>query len=81
MPREKRAQVTTTEAPAKPATSTPAVKIIAKNGNGHSKEPLESAIRARAYELYEKRGRQDGYAQTDWFQAKAELLSRGSRTA
>jgi Protein of unknown function (DUF2934) len=83
MPREKRAQVTTTEAPAKPAASTPAVRITPKNGNGHSKEAfdIESAIRARAFELYEKRGRQDGHAQSDWFQAEAELRSRDWRTA
>jgi hypothetical protein len=81
MAKEKRAQVMTTEAPAKPATSPPAVKIIAKNGNGHSQETLESAIRDRAYELYEKRGRHDGHAHSDWFQAEAELRSRSSRTA
>jgi hypothetical protein len=82
MPRVKREQVTTTQSPAKPATSI----LEKKNGhNGSSKASasfdLETAIRARAYELYEKRGRQDGCAQDDWFQAEAELLSRFSRTA
>jgi hypothetical protein len=83
MPRAKREQVTTTEPPAKPAIS-----ILAEKKNGHHGSSkigpsfdLETEIRARAYELYEKRGRQDGYAQDDWFQAEAEVLSRFPRTA
>ena len=63
MPRVKRAQVTTTEPPAKPATSTPAEKKNGHNGNAKATFDLETTIRARAYELYEKRARQDGYAQ------------------
>lgn len=34
--------------------------------------------RIRAYELYEKRGRQDGHALDDWLQAEAELTERKS---
>jgi Protein of unknown function (DUF2934) len=84
MPRAKRAQVTTMEAPAEPATAASSRKKNGKNGkngNANAAFDLEAAIRARAYELYEKRGRQDGQAQTDWFQAEAELRSRVSRTA
>jgi len=33
----------------------------------------EQAIRERAYELYERRGRQDGLAEEDWLQAELEL--------
>jgi hypothetical protein len=33
----------------------------------------EQAIRERAYELYERRGRQDGLAEEDWIQAELEL--------
>ena len=33
----------------------------------------EQAIRERAYELYKRRGRQDGLAEEDWFQAELEL--------
>ena len=76
MPRAKRVQAKT-EAPAKPATS-PTEK---KNGNGHSVIDLESAIRVRAYELYEKRGRQDGFAQDDWFQAETEIKSQAGISA
>lgn len=35
---------------------------------------LEEQIRLRAYQLYEQRGRQDGFAEQDWIQAEGELL-------
>ena len=82
MSKAKRAQVTTMEAPTeKLATSTSSWKKNGKNGNAEADFDLESAIRVRAYDLYEKRGRQDGQAQTDWFQAEAELRPRVSRMA
>jgi hypothetical protein len=81
MSRAKRAQVTTMEAPTELTTSTSSWKKNGKNGNANADFDLEAAIRARAYELYEKRGRQDGQAQNDWFQAEAELRPRVSRTA
>lgn len=37
---------------------------------------LEEQIRLRAYELYEGRGRQDGFAEQDWLQAESELTAR-----
>jgi len=33
----------------------------------------EEKIRQRAYELYEQRGRVDGFALDDWLQAEAEI--------
>jgi hypothetical protein len=33
---------------------------------------LEERIRARAYELYELRGREDGHDVEDWLRAEAE---------
>ena len=33
----------------------------------------EEAIRQRAYQLYEQRGRVDGHAVEDWLAAEAEL--------
>jgi len=36
---------------------------------------LKDEIRARAYELYEKRGREDGHEVDDWVQAENEVLS------
>jgi len=37
---------------------------------------LEERIRLRAYELYERRGRQDGHAVEDWLQAEAEIAAQ-----
>jgi hypothetical protein len=34
----------------------------------------EDEIRRRAYELYEQRGRADGYELDDWVQAEEEVL-------
>ena len=33
---------------------------------------LQGQIRARAYQLYEQRGRDDGHSLDDWLQAEAE---------
>lgn len=37
----------------------------------------DSAVQTRAYELYERRGRVDGRAAEDWYQAEIDL--RGER--
>ena len=37
-------------------------------------QQIEERIRARAYEIYEDRGRGDGHALDDWLEAKAEVL-------
>ena len=43
---------------------------------------LEEEIRRRAYELYELRGREDGFAEEDWTRAEREVLARrGPRSA
>ena len=34
---------------------------------------LQDQIRARAFQLYEQRGRDDGHDLDDWLQAEAEL--------
>jgi hypothetical protein len=41
----------------------------------------EEKVRARAYELYEMRGRIDGHAEEDWFQAEGEVAGRNERKA
>lgn len=41
----------------------------------------EEAIRQRAYELYERRGRLDGYAVDDWLTAEAELQLKRKNVA
>ena len=81
MPRAKRTPVTKSETPAKTIAYISTEKTNGKTGNANGNSDLETTIRARAYELYEKRGRHDGYAQDDWLQAEAELLSQVQRTA
>ena len=42
---------------------------------------FELQIRLRAYELYDKRGREDGHELEDWFRAKEEIAIKRFRTA
>jgi Protein of unknown function (DUF2934) len=44
-------------------------------------QELEDQIRLRAYELYEKRGREDGHELEDWFRAKGDLAIKKFRAA
>lgn len=49
------------------------------SGNGNGKVAagdLESEIRVRAYELYERRGYTNGQSDEDWLQAEREVLAR-----
>jgi hypothetical protein len=39
-------------------------------------EALMEEIRRRAFQLYEERGREPGYAEQDWLRAEAEILAR-----
>ena len=41
----------------------------------------EENVRARAYELYEVRGRIDGHAEEDWLQAEGELAGSNEQEA
>ena len=41
----------------------------------------EENVRARAYELYEVRGRIDGHAKEDWLQAEYEIAGSNERNA
>jgi hypothetical protein len=52
------------------------------SGSVKANGDLEAAIRARAYQIYEERGRTDGRAQEDWVRAERELQQQhGKRTA
>jgi len=43
---------------------------------------VEEQVRRRAYELYEQRGRQDGFSEQDWLRAESEIVNRaGKRSA
>ena len=57
----------------KPVT-TMAAPLGATNQTIESVNGLREEIRHRAHELYEQRGRVDGLAWDDWFQAEAEIL-------
>ena len=46
--------------------------------NGDTREALEDAIRRRAFELYEERGKSEGRATEDWLRAEAEVLAQRS---
>ncbi len=73
---KKNNNTTTTE---KPPKSTLAVMepLTRENRN------LEEAIRVRAYQFFEERGRVHGHAQDDWLRAEQEVLrqSSGRRSA
>jgi hypothetical protein len=43
--------------------------------------PIEQQIRQRAYELYERRGRTDGYDLDDWLQAERRIKGRQAKAA
>ena len=43
--------------------------------------PDEENVRARAYELYEVRGKMDGHAAEDWLQAEGEVAGSNERKA
>ena len=50
-------------------------KALLRQLDGSSHQ-LEERIRVRAYQLYEQRGKRNGYALDDWLQAEAELTER-----
>jgi len=46
----------------------------ARSRNPDSPSDIEDRIRQRAHELYEQRGRVDGFGLGDWLRAEAEIL-------
>ena len=61
-----------------------AKKSKAKNTNanrGESAIDLQEEISRRAYELYERRGREAGHETEDWLQAEAELAQERTMSA
>ena len=68
----KRARATSSTPRSKKAADTSAPEstaLQATQGNGN----IEEAIRLRAYQLFEQRGRTHGHDVDDWFRAKAEI--------
>ena len=76
----KKARITS-QPPVAIDTAKPVATVKSVNAVGTPQDTLEQ-IRRRAYELYEQRGRQDGFHEQDWLQAESEVRSRShSRTA
>ena len=62
----------------------PVNKTRTKAANASSAEftiDIEERIRRRAYELYERRGREDGHESEDWLQAEADLAAELNQPA
>jgi len=60
-----------------PVSTAQATVATARNAviEGNASVDLD-AVRRRAYELYEQRGRLDGYHEQDWYTAEQELRGR-----
>ena len=78
----------TPESNVTPISVTPISVTPSSHGNGnmaenkkyaHLEPGIQEEIRQRAYELYEERGRQDGFHDEDWSRAETEVLSRFQR--
>ena len=53
--------------------------ISAQVNNNAGIALADSAVQTRAYELYELRGRTDGRAEQDWYQAEIDLRARSQQ--
>ena len=63
-----------------------AIELVPEDSTPDSDQPtaefeLQEQIRQRAYELYQQRGEQDGFAEQDWLQAEAEIMNTGTMKA
>jgi hypothetical protein len=57
----------------------PKIVVVPKSFPGKSTPdnfPSQDRIRARAYELYEGRGRESGQDEQDWLHAEREILNQ-----
>ena len=55
------------------------VMLSSEGDNAASNERfpgIQEEIRQRAYELYEARGRQEGFQEEDWIRAETEILAK-----
>lgn len=64
--------IDTAQTPAKPAAHANGTSIPSE-GNGDQSHSLHAKIAALAYELYERRGRWDGYDVEDWLKAEEQI--------
>lgn len=54
-------------------------KLGKSSNSSITKDDLNSLIGKKAYELYEKRGRQGGHAMDDWLEAERIVKGKMSR--
>ncbi|HUN89915.1 MAG TPA: DUF2934 domain-containing protein [Terriglobales bacterium] len=76
----KRARTTSSTPRSKKAAAKPALENDAlpqTQSNGYNLE----AVRVRAYQLFEQRGRVHGYDIEDWFRAEAEIVNGAQHSA
>jgi hypothetical protein len=67
----------TVSLPETPSTTAQATIATARNAVIEGNATIDAdAVRRRAYELYEERGRLDGYHEQDWYSAEQELSGR-----
>ncbi len=56
-------------------------ELVTKKDAAITTHDEEENVRARAYELYEVRGRINGHAEEDWLQAEGEVAESNERKA
>jgi hypothetical protein len=59
--------------------STPVLDQRNQDHRSQEDSRIEEEIRIRAYELFEQRGRHEGFHDEDWARAEAEVLARYRR--
>jgi hypothetical protein len=71
-------KTTSKKSTAKPSSTVTPIDLGTGPSSASNAYPtnLQEQIRIRAYELYEERGRQEGFHDEDWARAEAEILSR-----
>ena len=53
--------------------------LLRENGNGTASDANRARIEKLAYELYQQRGRQNGYDEQDWLEAERMTLTQPGR--
>ncbi len=76
----KRARTTSSTTRSKKAAAAPAKETVTPQ-HTYSNGNVEEAIRVRAYQLFEQRGRVHGYDVEDWFRAEAEFNTGAQHSA
>jgi hypothetical protein len=64
---------------AEPTANAAPQSVRAEENSQENTELIIEQIRVRAYQLFEERGRQEGFEEEDWIRAEAEVLARFQR--